>query len=228
MSWVAVGVTSVGIAYSEYKSGQVSSAQDKALGAQERATRASIEEQRRQFDEVRELLSPYVEAGDTALSQQLSLIGLGGEEEQRQAIEQLEASPQFEALTRQGEEAILQGASATGGLRGGNTQAALAQYRPQVLSGLIESQYNKLGGLANVGQSSAAGVGAAGQQTGSAISNLLQQQGASQASAAIAQGQTQANRYDPVIQGLSMLASNYRPQPTAQPYSSNYQFNSYA
>ena len=83
---------------------------------------------------------------------------------------------------------MLSRASATGGLRGGNIQAALGQFRPQLLSNLIEKQYGQLGGLATLGQSSAAGVGTAGMNTGANIANLLGQQGAAQAGGAIAQG----------------------------------------
>ena len=55
-------------------------------------------------------------------------------------------------MVQQGQDAILQNASAIGGLRGGNTQAALAQFRPALLSQLIAEQYNRLGGLSSLGQ----------------------------------------------------------------------------
>lgn len=171
------------------------SAASSAADAQAYASELSVEEQRRQFDKIQELLAPYVESGETALTAQQALIGLGGPVAQQNAINQLEQSPQFAALTRQGEEAILQNAAATGGLRGGNTQAALAQFRPQVLSQLIESQYQKLGNLTNLGQASAAGVGAAGQQSASAIQQALQQSGQAQAQAALASGQATANMW---------------------------------
>ena len=123
-----------------------------------------------------------------------------GETRMNGAISALEAGPEFQALTQAGEEAILQSAAATGGLRGGQTQAALAQFRPQVLSSLINQQYSRLGGLtalgqtttqnvAQLGQAAAAGQAAAGQQTAANISNLFGQQGAAQAGAALAQGQ---------------------------------------
>jgi len=169
------------------------SAAKKAASAQTASAQAGIEEQRRQFDMVRGLLQPFVEGGTGAFKQQLDLAGVSGPEAQRAALTAIEQGPEFAALTRQGEEAILQKASATGGLRGGNVQAALAQFRPQVLSSLIEQQYNRLGGLANVGQTSAAGVGNVGMQTGTNVSNLLQQQGAAQAGSALATGQAFGN-----------------------------------
>jgi hypothetical protein len=204
--------------------------------------RRQSEEQRRQFEKVQELLAPYVQAGGgalggyspyqaagtgalptlqqfaqagaPALEQQQALIGLRGPDAQQQAIEALQSGPQFQALQQQGENAILQSASATGGLRGGNLQGALAQFRPQLLSELIGQQYSRLGGLASVGgtvaqnlatagmdatgelarlgQASAAGTGAAVPATNSAISNLLAQQGASTAAGLQQQGAAMA------------------------------------
>jgi hypothetical protein len=144
-----------------------------------------VEEQRRQFDEMQRLLSPYVQAGQPALAGMQNLIGLGGAEAQQQAISGIEQSPLLQALTRQGEEAILQRASATGGLRGGNVQAALAQFRPQMLQQALEQQYSRLGGLTSLGQQSAARVGTAGMDTGQAIAGLFGQQGAAQAGGAL-------------------------------------------
>lgn len=182
------------------------SAAKKAAGAQAAASEAGIEEQRRQFDMVRGLLQPFVEGGTGAFRQQLDLAGVSGPDAQQAAITAIERGPEFAALTRQGEEAILQKASATGGLRGGNVQAALAQFRPQVLSSLIEQQYGRLGGLAATGQASAAGVGTAGMQTGANVSNLLQQQGAAQAGSALAAGQAFGNSIGNIGQVFGSVA----------------------
>jgi hypothetical protein len=99
-----------------------------------------------------------------------------------------EQSPLFQALTQQGENAILQNASATGGLRGGNVQAALSQFRPQALNALIEQQYGRLGGLSELGQASAAGQAASGMESASNIGNLLANQGAAIAGGQMAKG----------------------------------------
>ena len=159
---------------------QASAAGD-AASAQGAASQAGIEEQRRQFDEMRKLLQPYTEAGLPALEQQQTLLGLKGPEAEQAAIARLTGGETFKALAQQGENALLQNASATGGLRGGNLQAALGQFRPQLLSSLIEQQYGRLGGMTSMGQASAAGVGSAGMQTGTNIANLLGQQGAAEA-----------------------------------------------
>jgi hypothetical protein len=165
-----------------------SNAASKAADIQGAAAGAGISETQRQFDAVQKILQPFVDVGAPALEQQQALLGLKGPEAERAAIERISGGEQFKALAQQGEEALLSRASATGGLRGGNIQAALGQFRPQLLSNLIEKQYGQLGGLATLGQSSAAGVGTAGMNTGANIANLLGQQGAAQAGGAIAQG----------------------------------------
>lgn len=185
-------------------SAQASAASD-ASAAQVESTELGIEEQRRQFDIVQGLLAPYVGAGTDAISQQMSLLGLGGADAQAAAISAIESGPQMAALQQQGENAILQNASATGGLRGGNTQGALAQFRPQLLNSLIDQQYSRLGGLAGLGQASAAGTGAAAQSTGNNISGLLQQQGAALAGNALAQGQAQANAFGSITGAAGFL-----------------------
>jgi hypothetical protein len=167
---------------------QQSEAAQQASATQAQAAQAGIDEQKRQFDAFQAALAPYVQAGTGALGAQQNLIGLGGAPAQQQAIQALQSSPQFQALNQQGTNAILQNAAATGGLRGGNTQAALAQFSPALLSQLIQQQYANLGGLTSLGQSSAAGVGNAGLQTGSNIAGLLQQQGAATAGGQMAAG----------------------------------------
>jgi hypothetical protein len=156
-------------------------AASEAAGIQAGAAEAGMAEQRRQFDALQALLKPYQEAGLPALAQQQALLGLQGPEAEQAAIERIRGGETFQALAQQGEEALLQRASATGGLRGGNIQGALAQFRPALLNQAIEQQYGRLGGMTSLGQQSAAGVGTAGMQTGTNVANLLAQQGAARA-----------------------------------------------
>jgi hypothetical protein len=226
-----------------------SNAADTAAEAQTAAADAGIAEQRRQFDAAKELLQPYVDAGEPALAAlspyaeagtgalqgQLALAGLSGVDAQREAIGAIEQGGEYQSLVGAGEEAILQSAAATGGLRGGNVQGALAQFRPQVLSSLINQQYSRLGGLTNmglttqqnlatIGQNAAAGVGTAGLQTGSNISNLYctsaanignlyGQQGAAAAGSALAQGQAWGNALGSIGQYAGMIGSGYANNP---------------
>ena len=189
-----------------------SRSQERAAGtasaAQVEATRMQIEAQERALTEARELMAPFVGAGESALQQQMALAGLAGPEAEREAIQRIEQSPYLQAQVEAGEEALLQRASATGGLRGGNIQAALAQYRPQMVSQAIESQYGKLGGLTSLGQAAAAGQAARGMAGAGTIGQAYAQQGIAQAGAALAGGQAQAGMYSgiggAIGQGLMM------------------------
>lgn len=194
MSWLATAIGGAAVG-SIISSSNQSQAIGNAANAQERAANAGVDETRRQFDDIKKLLSPYVSAGNNSLSSQLDLLGLNGPDAEKSAIDRIQSGEGFQAEVAQGENAILQNASATGGLRGGNLQALLAQFRPQMLSRAIDSQFNKLGGITNLGQSSAAGVGAAGQQTGRDIATLLEQSGAAEAGGYLSQGKNSANMW---------------------------------
>jgi hypothetical protein len=164
-----------------------------ASKSQQASDQAAIDSSNAQFDKAAAILKPYVDAGTGSLTAQQDLIGLNGGDAQKAAIANIENGPQFQAMQKQGEESILQNASATGGLRGGNTQGALAQFRPQLLSSLITDQYNKLGGITQIGQASAAGQASSSIQQGQINAGLLQDQGAAKAGAALAQGQAVSN-----------------------------------
>lgn len=187
---------------------QSAKAAGKAAKVQAAAAAAGVEEQRRQFDKLIELMSPYVQAGAPAIEQQMVLSGLRGPEAEQAAIESIAASPQLEALARQGEEAILQRASATGGLRGGNVQAALGQFRPQLLQQLIEQRYNQLGGLTAFGQASATGQAAQGMNLASNVSNLLANQAQATAGGIMAKGNVTRQAFGDLLK-IGSVASGF-------------------
>ena len=206
-------------------------AAESAAQPQAGASQAGIAEQRRQFEAIQQLLAPYVQAGTGAISQlqpfqqagaqafeqQQAIAGLRGPEAQRAAIAQIEQGAGFQAQVQAGEEALLQRASATGGLRGGNIQAALAQFRPQMLQQAIEQQYGRLGGFAGAGlgvteqlyrggQAAAAGQASQAQALGTNVSNLLAQQGAALAGGELAQGRAFAAIPSAISGGLGIFS----------------------
>lgn len=320
---IAAGVAAGGVGASIYGQKKASSAakaaSERAAAAQLRGQDAAIYEQRRQFDAMREILSPYINAGQPgltqpyigagpgAIQQMQRLAGLGGEQErqralyaiqqspqynqladitkekidelyrtrekqrekikgedalaefdlstnaaarnieaqgyaqqqalfkpiledkqyeqlgieqQRQAIQQIEQGPLYQELAKQGEEAILAAASATGRRGSDGTQSALARYRPQLLNQLIDQQYARLGGLSNVGQAaaqnmlnlgqaSAAGQAAGGIQSGNAIANLLSSQGAAQAAGIQGAAAAQAAGYTGIGNAIGSGFQNF-------------------
>ena len=158
-----------------------STAAKKASNAQYAAATAGIQEQQRQFDAIVEMMKPFLTTGTTALAQQGNLLGIGGSDAQQQAIDQLKNSPLYTSLLDQGENRLLQNASATGGLRGGNTQAAMGQLAPSIFNTVYQNQLANLGVLSGMGQASAGLQANAGQNTAAGIANLLAQQGAAKA-----------------------------------------------
>lgn len=338
MAWVAVGVAAVSAGASIYSGGKGAKASKTAAQQQAAAQGKAITEQQRQFDAIKELLAPYiqagrpdltqpyVQAGPSALQGMQALAGLGGESErqraiyqlqqspeflgigdvtkaktedylrqrevdlkayqkspeyakvavpkgqskkdiqanllanferqteagtrgietqaysqrealiqpilqdqsyaqlgaerQRQAIQGIEQGPQFQELLRQGEQGILQNASATGGIRGGNVQGALAQFRPGLLNQLIEAQYGKLAGLTtlgsgsaqnllNTGSAAAAGTASAGQSAAQNIGNLMVGQGQAQAAGTIGAANAQAQGLSGAVGALTSGVQNY-------------------
>ncbi len=113
------------------------------------------------------------------------------DDEQAAAIAKFENSPYFKAITRQSEDAMLQNASATGGLRGGNTMDALSKNRPILLQHLIDKQLANLTGLTDSGQNAAANLGSAGMNTGQLVSGSIGTGAAAQAGGVL--GQSNAN-----------------------------------
>lgn len=203
-----------------------------AAAAQVQAADMSAEVQREMFEATQETLRPFVEAGYGgmeefsayaepglyALEQQAAIAGLMGPEAQQAMVSQIESDPLYQAQVRQGEEAILQQAAATGGLRGGNIQGALAQFRPQMLSQAIQEQYGRLGGftalgsstqqrLAELGQASAAQQAVSAGQTAAGISEALTQAGQARAGGALGAGAARAQMYGIPSQAFGMYTA---------------------
>lgn len=184
-------------------------AAQQASDAQVAMQRESIAEQRRQYDNTRELLNPYVQAGTGALGQQQDLMGLNGFAKQQSAIDNLNKSPFLQSAYRQAENAILQNASATGGLRGGNIQSALADNRMNMLHQAYQGQMQNLGNMVSLGQNAAAGVGNAGMSMANNVSSLNQGIGQALAGSALARGQAKAGLWN-AVSGLGTYAVGHQ------------------
>ena len=209
MSWVAAAVVGGSVVGGLMSSSSQQSAASTAANAQTQASNNSIAEQQRQFDALQKLLAPYVGAGAGSLIAQQNLLGLNGNDQQQQAINSIKNSSQFNELNAQGQNAILQNASATGGLRGGNVQGALAQFSPQLLNQMINDQYTKLGGMTSLGQNAAAMQGNAGMQSANNISAQLGQIGAAQAGNALAAGNANAQLWSGIGSSVGTLGGMY-------------------
>lgn len=125
-----------------------------------------------QFNEFKDMMNPYVTAGNKALSAQQDLTGVNGPEAQEAAVKAISENPQLQEMMAQGENAMSQNAAATGGLRGGNFQGALAQYRPQMVNQAIDQRLGQLGGIINTGYNAAGQMGTAGMNFTGQMNNM--------------------------------------------------------
>lgn len=158
----------------------------KAAKIQADAFRQGLAQQQAQWNQTQTNLRPFLGLGTSAVNPLGNLVGVNGNDAQQAAITQLQNGPLFSSLVRNGENAILANAAATGGLRGGNTQNSLANFRSDTLANVIQQQLGNLGGLVNTGVGAANSLGNFGQQNADASSKLLGQTGNANAVAAAA------------------------------------------
>lgn len=158
---------------------------DKAAQLQYDATMAGIGESRRQFDITRQDYAPYQSLGTSAIMPLRDLVGVNGADAQQTIIDQLKGGPLYSSLIDSGEEALLANASATGGLRGGNTQDALARFRGDTLNSVIANQLAQYSGLVGIGSGATDAVSNFGANAVNAQNSLRNQGAGAQAQAAL-------------------------------------------
>lgn len=105
----------------------------------------------------------YRELGAASATRFGDLAGVNGDPAQATALDRIRSSPFFQSLYRTGEEAVLANASATGGLRGGNTQRSLYNLGEDTFATAIDRELAMLSSGMGIGlnaTSTGAGLGA--------------------------------------------------------------------
>lgn len=188
--------------------GKLKKASKKAQATQVEALNSAIGEQRRQFDLTRADYAPYLQTGLSGLTGLGDLIGVNGADAQREGLVSIENSPVLAALLRNGEEAILQNGAATGGLRGGNLQRSLADFRADTFADQLNQQIARLAGLAGLGQGATDSVSGFGANSTDNISSLLGAIGGVNSNAILQRGGINASLWNSAGQFLDKTASN--------------------
>jgi hypothetical protein len=117
-------------------------------------------------------LEPYTTPGALATGRRADILGLNGNEAQSTAISGVHSSPLFQALFNTGRDSTLAAASATGGLRGGNVNEALARNGENAFAGTLQQLLSDLGGLSQEGLGATEFGANLGSQTAGNIANL--------------------------------------------------------
>lgn len=115
--------------------------------ASEEAAQTSADYQNRALDYLMqqdELPTQLRDQGLTALGDYYS-------GNQQGLIDQVQTSPFYQSMMEQGQDAVLRSAGATGGLRSGNVNTALAENSQNVLNNAVQQQLSGLAGLAGLG-----------------------------------------------------------------------------
>lgn len=151
---------------------------EKGADAQQRAADAATAEQRRQYDQTRQDMQPWMRQGTWALDQQRNF--LNGD------WSGFQNSPDYQWAVNQGTKALDRGATAQGNLWGGGADADRIALGQGMATQYAGNYYNRLAGLSSTGQTTAGLLGQFGQQYG-------QQYGQNQMNGAQAQASSYAN-----------------------------------
>ena len=162
-----------------------SQAADKGADASNRATAATVGEQRRQFDLTRQDMAPWLREGGWALGEQRRFL----EGDMSGFIN----SAEYKAAMDQGFKGLERGLAAGGALGSGGADADRIALGQQLATQYAGNYWARLAGLSQTGNSTAGQLGQFGSQAAANIGNAYMQNGQARASAYAAQGNAWAN-----------------------------------
>lgn len=191
--------------------GKQKKASKKAAQLQYDAAMAGIAEETRQINQTREDFAPYQEFGRQGVEGYSDLLGFNGGDEQSSAIAALRETPLYRSLYGSGEEAVLANASATGGLRGGNTGRSLFELGEDTLARLIERQLGHYGGAIGAGAGATGSVAGFGAQSVGASNDLRNQGAAARAGDVLTRGGINAQNWNNAGSFLDDAISSFLP-----------------
>lgn len=139
------------------------------------------------------------------------MIGANGADAQGLAVAGLKADPFFQQNLDDANTNLLQTASATGGVRGGNTAGAIGQLSPALLQQYYQNALSGYGNLASLGVGATGSVANAGLANANAATALNGQIGDSLASKYLTKGGINAATIGNIGSFLDQAASSFIP-----------------
>ncbi len=161
---------------------------NQARDAQVNANNQAIGTYQNTLNSINQSLSPYTSQGSAATTMEGNALGLNGADAQQKAYDSIQSQPGFQTQLKLGQNAVLQNASATGGLRGGNVQQSLANFAPQLLQQYLGNMMSGWQGLSSQGLNATDTGANAAMQTGVNVGNAQASNGAAIAGGALARG----------------------------------------
>lgn len=156
----AVAAAAVAAGATVYASNKQSAAAKNAAKTSKNATDATIAEQQREFDQTQANLAPWLKTGTSALNQLSTIEGLNGQPADYSAFYN---SPDYQFVLQQEQQALDRDAAAHGSLYSGGHEADTLRFGQGLAAQQFGNYYNRLAGLAGVGQTTANQLGVFGQ-----------------------------------------------------------------
>lgn len=178
----------------------------------EAATQASLDLQRRMYEEGVARQQPWLKAGETALNKLIPL----ATNYTPFGMQQFQADPGYGFRMSEGMKALERGAAARGGLLSGATLKGIQRYGQDLASQEYENAFNRyqteraarlkpLQSLAGVGQTTADTLGSAGASYGQNVGNALLNQAYTAGNAGLAAAQARGSTYGNIGSALGQI-----------------------
>lgn len=169
---MAIGTTAAIIGASVIGAGASIYGANKAASASSKAAKGVD----RRFQETKEMLAPYTGAGENALKQYETAVGLRGRDAQQQFYDEFQHDPGFETSLNNALSETMKRYSILGNT-GGNLANALLKTGQNAIYSQYQNRLSQLGGLVDTGRSAATSLGQVGQTAAAQSGNLLAQAG---------------------------------------------------
>jgi hypothetical protein len=143
-----------------------------AQAAMNDALNKAIGVQQAQNQQTRTDFAPEMGLGNSAIGEYGDLTGANGADKWAASLAALHDDPLYKSLYSNGEEAVLQNASATGGIRGGNTEGALAHFGADTLATTLQQRLAQLMASIGIGTQAKGAITGVGLNTSNNVSGL--------------------------------------------------------
>lgn len=235
VAWVGAGIAAAGVISGSVASSKAASAQESAANSANALAKQTSDDQialqREMFNKTNELNQPAVDAGNTARTRLLQLLGLSaGGADNGSAMKDFSAAdfasdPGYQFRVDQGQQALERSAAARGGLMSGSALKDTARFSQGLASQDYQAAFdrfqvnrsnklNPLQSLTGSGQTAAGTLGAAGQNfansAGTALGNYSATAGQNITGAGNARASGYVGTANAITNGLSQGYSAYQ------------------